>query len=683
MVLSRTGLTVVSVLIASSAWADPVSLQISQVEPDFGPVAGGTTLAVSGTGFSSECKVQVGSAECAVAANGTSEKIRCTTFAATAGKADVVVTCGQTQTKAESAFEYYTALALTSPLPAIVDGYTLMMGASGGVAPYRYTIANQTAYSNTGCYQIDRFSGILSSKGCNGYGSVTIQVEDSIGETTTRSVDAAQPMSFSAMRYASLNPGATADVNSFASGGVPPYSFQLVSGPAVFDAGTAKLTAGTETSEVVLEATDAIGEKSTTTLLIVAHGYAGTPAYSETRLQNLAMFSPMIIETNTGDYAILGSAEEVTVKTRKQDYMSDVSYGNAHFTIAEPIHASGETPVTHSYPIDNSYSETLSSYTRQDDGKFLLVGSSKWTSWWNWSDSSEGALVRINADFSQDKFFGKDGSKRIPFRSGAEENLHAAVTNYSGTIWVVGDSCKKEKCQSFISKLNSNGDVLGSFALNADVDYSIDSYNDNHRSALINKISDTDFLVIYTTDSGVEMMHGRFDAPARFSSLQFFGEFAPAAQNCLPQSSGVFGGVIVQAVCLLDHQGNQYNYGNVFKRFNMEGTLDTHFGNGGSVLPFEKTGIGQEYQLTKFTFQTDGKILIPGVMYGNYGAWGVLRLNTDGSPDQSFGFKGVSDASSAGVDVAVSEDGTINLLHVSRSNSYDGYDEFGFTHLVP
>lgn len=79
-------------------------------------------------------------------------------------------------------------------------------------------------------------------------------------------------------------------------------------------------------------------------------------------------------------------------------------------------------------------------------------------------------------------------------------------------------------------------------------------------------------------------------------------------------------------------------------RFNANGTLDNSFGNGGIV----ETQTGETEEPNAVTLQPDGKILVLGTagasqVYGDIGfRFQVVRYNTDGSVDTSFGTNGVS-----------------------------------------
>ena len=81
----------------------------------------------------------------------------------------------------------------------------------------------------------------------------------------------------------------------------------------------------------------------------------------------------------------------------------------------------------------------------------------------------------------------------------------------------------------------------------------------------------------------------------------------------------------------------------VVTRFNADGTLDTTFGNGGSVVTSLRSDSGASLE-SSLAIQADGKIVVVGdndAAYGpDHGAV-LLRLNSDGSIDTSFGANGM------------------------------------------
>jgi uncharacterized delta-60 repeat protein len=98
-------------------------------------------------------------------------------------------------------------------------------------------------------------------------------------------------------------------------------------------------------------------------------------------------------------------------------------------------------------------------------------------------------------------------------------------------------------------------------------------------------------------------------------------------------------------------------------RYNVDGTLDTSFGDGGKITTNFTSGLDFAFGVE---IQADGKIVAAGRAGGSGGRFAVARYNDDGSPDTGFGGDGkVTTNFTAGDDradhVAVQDDGRLVL----------------------
>src|SRR6266550_537939 len=115
-------------------------------------------------------------------------------------------------------------------------------------------------------------------------------------------------------------------------------------------------------------------------------------------------------------------------------------------------------------------------------------------------------------------------------------------------------------------------------------------------------------------------------------------------------------------------------------RYNRNGTLDRTFGTGGKVVAaLDSGGDGS----TAVTFQTDGKIVTAGsVIHNNFVlAFVTARFNSDGSLDQTFGTNGsvqttFGDAAAEGNDVVLQGDGKIIVVGFTGAGSYSSFNNF-------
>ena len=112
-------------------------------------------------------------------------------------------------------------------------------------------------------------------------------------------------------------------------------------------------------------------------------------------------------------------------------------------------------------------------------------------------------------------------------------------------------------------------------------------------------------------------------------------------------------------------------------RYNVNGSLDTGFGSGGKVT----INLGGSDFAEGLTIQADGKILVTGTAGINGGDVGLVRLNTDGTLDTTFGggdgivttdYSGSSD--DRGYSVAVQTNGQIVMSGATQGNGLGGYN---------
>jgi len=111
-------------------------------------------------------------------------------------------------------------------------------------------------------------------------------------------------------------------------------------------------------------------------------------------------------------------------------------------------------------------------------------------------------------------------------------------------------------------------------------------------------------------------------------------------------------------------------------RYNTDGSLDTSFGTGGIVT----TDIGTDSDVARsIVLQSDGKIVAAGYSFnGSNDDFALVRYNTDGSLDTAFGTGGIVTTDvGAGYDdaysVAIQSDGKIIVAGSSRNGAKDSF----------
>jgi|GEM_PF-1978703 len=135
------------------------------------------------------------------------------------------------------------------------------------------------------------------------------------------------------------------------------------------------------------------------------------------------------------------------------------------------------------------------------------------------------------------------------------------------------------------------------------------------------------------------------------AAIQFNG-LPSSARDIALQADGKI--VVLGNVKLSDEQSKKF-----ITRFNGNGTLDSTFGVGGTVLVEVEAFAG-----TRLALQPDGKVIVGGLSNGNFA---VIRFNNNGTLDTAFGVNGLgrldlNDARGSVADMATQPDGKIILV---------------------
>ena len=114
--------------------------------------------------------------------------------------------------------------------------------------------------------------------------------------------------------------------------------------------------------------------------------------------------------------------------------------------------------------------------------------------------------------------------------------------------------------------------------------------------------------------------------------ITFFGNYYATFQSLAFQQDGK-----IIAAGTVDNHGGFYQFG--IARYNPDGSLDSTFGIDGKVIG---DFLGYQIGLKKMVLQSDGKILVSGIIYTGYTntASILARYNSNGSLDSTFGNNG-------------------------------------------
>jgi uncharacterized delta-60 repeat protein len=303
----------------------------------------------------------------------------------------------------------------------------------------------------------------------------------------------------------------------------------------------------------------------------------------------------------------------------------------------------------------------------QSDGKILVGGS-----FTSYSGVSKDYIVRLNSNGSIDTSF--------VIGTGFNNFVYTIALQSDGKILVGGDFTSYSGVSgNRIIRLNSNGSIDHSFSIGVGFDAAVESIVVNSNGKIIvvgnfgkfngyfnNRICQLDSLVsnnpiLYSTDFRC------YEALSEvFNSINPLFDIGTGFNANINDIETQTDGKILVGGDFTSYSGVSRNR---IIRLNTDYTVDTSF-----VI-----GSGFDTSVTSFALQSDGKILVGGFFssYSGVAKNRIIRLNTDGSVDNSFvigtGF------SQAVRDISVQSDGKI--LVGGNFPTYSGVSKNGIVRL--
>ena len=372
-------------------------------------------------------------------------------------------------------------------------------------------------------------------------------------------------------------------------------------------------------------------------------------------------------------------------------------------------------------PIGSSYDVSFS-VVLQPNGKIVLAGYS------DTGPNEDFALTRYNADGSLDTTFGDGGIVTTAFGATGSDIGWSAALQADGKIVVVGYSDTNSNRDFAVARYNADGsldmtfgDGVGDGALVAsatedDVGFILDLLSGASDPDTSDILSVANLMLLSGDASGVAVVGDTLDVdPSAYNHLAVGeseviaygyditdGNGGSVAQTATVTITGendaptlsvgegfaltdlgpgndVARDVAVQAdgkILAVGYSTNGTNDDVALVRYNADGSLDTTYGNGGIVTT--PVGSGLDYGLG-VTLQADGKAVVAGVTFnGSNHDIAVLRYNTDGSLDATFGVGGIvttpaGPAADFGYDVTLDCDGKILVAGYSNNGANDDF----------
>jgi uncharacterized delta-60 repeat protein len=319
-------------------------------------------------------------------------------------------------------------------------------------------------------------------------------------------------------------------------------------------------------------------------------------------------------------------------------------------------------------PVGTGGSDIIRGTALQSDGKIVVAGTI------GAGTGSNCGVARYNADGTFDTNFDGDGKAIIQINTSFE--CVAPVIQADGKIVVAGIYYNGSNYDFAVVRLNSDGSPDTSFDSDGQVITPVLSGNDTVYSIALQSdgkivlAGDTangsyaDFAVVrYNTDGSLDTS---FDSDGK--AVTGIGSYEDMARAAVVQADGKI------VVAGYTFGGSNYDFALV--RYNTDGSLDTGFDSDGKVTTAVQSGADVAYAVT---LQADGKILAAGYSYSSSNEdFAVVRYNTNGSLDTSFGFFGkvthtVLTSHERITSVAVQTDGKIVAGGYSRNGSYTDF----------
>lgn len=295
----------------------------------------------------------------------------------------------------------------------------------------------------------------------------------------------------------------------------------------------------------------------------------------------------------------------------------------------------------------------------QSDGKILLAGASQWFI----------NLVRFNSDGTLDAGFGSGGIVIADVEGYYSEQCKSIAIQSDGKILIGGYGQQNANDNSYLmlQRYNSDGTLDCSFGVDGLVSGDLGQFNSlsiqNDGKILMGGSSALSFILVrYNNDGTLDSTFGTGG-----SVITSPGSFGNGANSLTILSDGkiLLGGYAYITASTSDF---------ALVKYNNDGTLNNTFGTNGMVTTHVGSSSGG---CNSLSVDPEGKILLAGFASGgiNYSDFAIVRYNSDGTLDNTFGNEGkvittFGVSYSACNSLRIQSDGKI----VVAGNGYNGSD---------
>jgi uncharacterized delta-60 repeat protein len=262
----------------------------------------------------------------------------------------------------------------------------------------------------------------------------------------------------------------------------------------------------------------------------------------------------------------------------------------------------------------------------QPDGKIVVAGSAPVA-----GTGRDFALTRYNVNGSPDTTFGPDHNGKVTIDiAGEDDGPRGLAQQADGKLVAVGYAGVGTQNRIALVRYNADGTLDTSFGEGGKVTTSLGGPNDFGLG------------VVLQPNGKMVVLGGTLAQGCALLRYNVDGSLDTSFGN----SGKVFAGAGLSAIAFqndgnLVAAGSDYSSTNLeffLTRFNADGSLDTNFGNGGKVLTGFDGGLGSFDQVFGLVVQSDGKLVAAGYAEIEPATdFALVRYNADGSLDTSFG----------------------------------------------
>ena len=322
----------------------------------------------------------------------------------------------------------------------------------------------------------------------------------------------------------------------------------------------------------------------------------------------------------------------------------------------------------------NSSDDIGNSMAVQPNGKIVVAGYN-YTCGENCSNL-DFAIARYNSDGSLDNTFNATGKQTTDFNS--FDNIAKSVTiQTDGKLLIAGYTFNGTNQDFIVCRYNANGSVDNTFS--ADGIQTTDFGNNEYGNSVA--LQSSGKILVAGWDDGADFDLASYNSNGTLDlTFKGKGKFADR-MNFPSQGFTYYTSTTLQSdgkIIAAGYTWNNKNFDFALARYNRNGTLDNSFsGDGRQTISFDSL----DSYANSVAIQSDGKIIAVGNSNGDFAA---VRLNTDGSLDNTFNFIGKEATDFGAIDnatsVAIQSDGKIVAAGYSGICGPDGcLNDFALT----